>query len=125
MRKTFATTSGTGKPGPGKQELIKISKAMREIVRSGQADNINDAIKEFVYRPQGHSELKSIHEWNKAGKRVIKGSKALLLWSAPITRRSRQPGATPGSDAEDSEYRFWNVCYLFSNLQVEEGSVKS
>jgi hypothetical protein len=124
MENMYATF-GTKKINPRKLELIEISKGMRELVKGGQADNINDAIKEFVYQPLGHNELKSIHEWNKAGKRVKKGSKALLLWSAPITRRCKQPEAMPRGSGEDAEYQFWNVCYLFSNLQVEDGKIKS
>jgi hypothetical protein len=107
------------KINPRKLELIELSKHMRELVKTGQADSINDAIKQFVYEPNGHKVLKTLQEWNKEGKRIVKGSKALLLWSAPIKGKIKKDENEEST--EDEAYKFWNVCYLFSNIQIEGG----
>lgn len=108
---------------PKKAELIELSKPMRELLKLGEVNTINEALKKYVYEPQGHTDLKTLHEWNKEGKRIKKGSKALLLWSSPLKGKARQEEEAKNNQAdetEDKEYQFWNICYLFSNMQVED-----
>lgn len=119
MEKTTNTHNGK-KINERKLQLIELSKEMRGLVKLGQAESINDALKKFVYQPAGHTVLKTLKEWNEEGKKIIKGSHALLLWSAPLKGKVKQEKESTAQNeaTEDEEYKFWNVCYLFSNLQI-------
>lgn len=126
MEKKDAANNKGKKPNEKKLQLIAISKKMRELVKLGKAESINEALKKFVYAPAGHTDLKTLKEWNEEGKKVKKGSQALLVWSSPIKGKKHldskeKPTESPQS-SEDEEFSFWNICYLFSNLQVEQSS---
>jgi hypothetical protein len=73
-----------------------------------------------LYLQNGHSELKTLYQWNEAGKRVKKGEKALMLWARPkkipIPNQSEQTETTDTKDEMD----FFPICFVFSNLQVQE-----
>ena len=94
---------------------------------------LNYFILKYVYTPaaEGTTDFKKFNEWKKEGYTIIKGSKAFPVWSQP-TRRDRPEDDTEtaplpammenadGSEIESTHQgreRF-NMCYLFSNLQV-------
>jgi hypothetical protein len=52
-------------------------------------------------------------EWKKKGYNVMKGSKGYQFWSSPIKTEKTKP------DGETAEAKYFKVCYLFTNLQVE------
>lgn len=96
---------------------------------------LNYFILKYVYAPaeEGTTEFKKFNEWKQEGFTIIKGSKAFPVWSQPTKREKKEEdGDTPrpaavslmenadGSEGEKTRYereRF-NMCYLFSNLQV-------
>lgn len=99
---------------------------------------LNYFILNFVYAPaeEGTTEFEKFNEWKNEGYTIIKGSKAYPVWSQPTKREKKEqdgetastPAPTPalmenadGAGEEDSthgERERFNMCYLFSNLQV-------
>ena len=64
-----------------KRNFLKgLSRPIQQLVKEGAFQTVNEGLKE-IYADEGHTELKSINQWNKSGKKVIKGEKALLLIS--------------------------------------------
>ncbi|MDR2065440.1 MAG: hypothetical protein LBP85_07020 [Prevotellaceae bacterium] len=104
----------TDKINERRAELKELSKHLRILIKEGAIDSINEGLKE-TYRNSGHTELNTLKQWNKSGKLVKKGEKALLLWGQPkrVERVSEET-------AEADEFDFWPVCYVFSNKQVTE-----
>ena len=100
---------------------------------------LNYFILNFVYAPaeEGTTEFKKFNEWKNEGCTIKKGSKAFPVWSQPTSRDKKKeqdgetasaPAPTPalmenadGAGEEGSthgERERFNMCYLFSNLQV-------
>ncbi|WP_255349822.1 hypothetical protein [Dysgonomonas sp. HGC4] len=100
-----------------REKLKKLSKPLKKKVEKGTIENINQGLK-ALYSKQGHTELKTLSEWNKAGYSVIKGEHALLLWGKKKTRPNTDENA-----ATDS-YKFNPICFVFSQLQVKKREVK-
>jgi len=98
---------------------------------------LNYFILNFVYAPaeEGTTEFKKFNEWKNEGCTIKKGSKAFPVWSQPTSRdkKKEQDGETEsapqpammenangednGEESRSGRERF-NMCYLFSNLQV-------
>jgi hypothetical protein len=98
---------------------------------------LNYFILNFVYAPaeEGTTEFKKFNEWKQEGCTIKKGSKAFPVWSQPTSRdkKKEQDGETAsapapammenangednGEESHSGRERF-NMCYLFSNLQV-------
>ena len=103
-----------------------------------ESQPLNYFILKFVYAPaeEGTTEFKKFNEWKSEGYTIIKGSKAFPVWSQPTKREKKEqdgetasaPAPTPalmenadGAGEEGStkgERERFNMCYLFSNLQV-------
>ena len=101
-----------------------------------EAQPLNYFILKYVYAPaeEGTTEFKKFNEWKNEGYTIKKGSKAFPVWSQPTKREKKEqdgenePAPTPalmenanGTGEEDStrhERERFNMCYLFSNLQV-------
>ena len=115
--------------------MIQTAKSM-EHAAFLEAQPLNYFILKFVYAPaeEGTTEFKKFNEWKNEGYTIIKGSKAFPVWSQPTKREKKEqdgesePAPTPalmenanGTGEEDStrhERERFNMCYLFSNLQV-------
>lgn len=102
-----------------KREKLKAdSAALQELVKQGHLESVNEGLI-GIYHVQGHTELKTLTEWNKAGYWVNKGEKALLLWGSKRT-------SVPRAGEENTDpYDFFPICHVFSNLQVTEKSDKN
>ena len=98
-----------------RQELKELSKLAKPLVKDGIFDTINEAIIQTVYTTDEHYEFKKFHEWKKAGKSIIKGSRGFPVWTRPIERNEAEASADH-EEKDDSTY--WGICYLFSNAQV-------
>lgn len=98
-----------------KRNFLKgLSRPIQQLVKIGAYDTVNEGLKE-IYSEDGHTDLKTIHQWNKAGKQVIKGEKALLLWGKPKTFE-----AVNADTSEIDELDFYPICFVFSQKQVTE-----
>ena len=118
-----------------REMMIQTAKSM-EHAAFLEAQPLNYFILKFVYAPaeEGTTEFKKFNEWKQEGYTIKKGSKAFPVWSQPTKGEKKaqegenEPAPTPalmenanGTGEEDStrhERERFNMCYLFSNLQV-------
>lgn len=105
----------TRKTNPKREELKKLSAGLKQLVKVGAIPTINEGLKE-IYKESGHHELKTLRQWNRDGKKVVKGEKALLLWGSP--RKIDLKKTEQSEEAEEMD--FYPICYVFSNKQVEQ-----
>lgn len=99
-----------------RKELKQISAPFLALKKEGAIESINGELKK-LYAEQGHTELKTLRQWNKDNKRVKKGEHSILLWGRPkaINKKGEQ-----APTSEENEDTFFPICFLFSNLQVED-----
>lgn len=93
-------------------KLKELSKMVKPLVEGGEYPTVNEAIKEAVIMEENPEikQLNTFDQWKKKGFSVKKGEKAFLLWGRPRT--------VPQGE-ENDEFKFWPLCYIFSNLQVQ------
>jgi hypothetical protein len=103
--------------------LKSLSKGLNVLVKEGTIDSINEGLS-GIYAENGHSELKTIYQWNSEGKRVKKGETAFLLWGKP-QKYTRNHSNQTRENKETKETDFYPLCYVFSNLQVEKANDKN
>lgn len=101
-------------------ELKELSKPFKKLVEIGEISTINEGLI-ALYAEQGHEKLKTLKQWNKEGKSVIKGEHALLLWGKPKAINKPEP-KTESTEAEEETSDFYPICFVFSALQVQERS---
>jgi hypothetical protein len=100
-----------------RKRLIELSKALKALVNEGACETINEALIQTYMEDNPEIEkFKTFNKWKEEGKKIIKGSKAYLLWGKPV--KSKQSA----SDDEEEEYSFFPLSYVFSNTQVESPS---
>ena len=125
-----------------REMMIQTAKSM-EHAAFLEAQPLNYFILKFVYAPaeEGTTEFKKFNEWKQEGYTIKKGSKAFPVWSQPTKREKKaqegenEPAPTPalmenanGTGEEDStrhERERFNMCYLFSNLQVTRRDINA
>lgn len=96
--------------------LKKLSQPLQLLVKESALSSVNDGLK-AIYAQSGHTQLKTLKQWNKEGKSIAKGSHAFCLWGAPKQREEQQEEA---KDEASDAMSFYPVCFVFSNLQVYE-----
>lgn len=101
-----------------RQELRALSAPLKELVKIGAIESVNEGLKE-IYADKGHTELKTVKQWNKAGKRIKKGEKALLLWGKP-----KKIDLKKKDEKETEEAQYYPICFVFSKNQVHETETK-
>lgn len=110
------------------REALKIlSQQVKPLVKEGAYDYINEALIECIYKTDGHEEFNTLPQWNKRGYKVIKGSRAFLVWGSPkeMSKEQQAEAAKAAEQSEEDETdNFWPLCYLFSNLQVEPAEAR-
>lgn len=119
-----------------RDKMINEAKSMAQAMFL-ESQPLNYFILNFVYAPaeEGTTEFKKFNEWKQEGCTIKKGSKAFPVWSQPTSRdkKKEQDGETAsapapammenangednGEESRSGRERF-NMCYLFSNLQV-------
>lgn len=101
-----------------KREILKgLSKPLQELVKLNKIESVNNGLI-AIYREDGHAELKTLKQWNKEGKRVKKGQKALCLWGRPKEKEEKEK-ETDNSTTENEDLTFYPLCFVFSNQQVQ------
>lgn len=104
--------------------LRGLSKPIQALVKEDALQSVNEGLK-LIYGEEGHEDLKTIRQWNKEGKRVKKGEKALLLWGSPRVKEvENKEKAETGENGEVDELSFFPICYVFSQKQVQEAETK-
>ena len=109
---------------PKKMELIALSEQVRELVEAGMYSCVNEAVTDMFYCRDGHEEFYTFAQWLDYGKCVKKGEKAFVVWSSPRQGKRNKTAEANASPAESEDplnkYEFFGLCYLFSNLQVDD-----
>ena len=102
-----------------REELKALSNPFKVLLKEGAIDTINEGLV-AMYAEEGHRNLKTLKQWNKEGKQVIKGEHACLIWGTPkkINRGEQPEQAT--EPTEENEDNFFPICFLFSEKQVQE-----
>ena len=83
--------------------------------------NVNSCLRCFIYGKE-HATYMGYKEWKNEGYQVKKGSKAFMFWARPLPNIKREKALKEGRepDKEEDEFRYFPLCYLFSNKQVEK-----
>jgi len=83
---------------------------------------LNVIITKHIYAKEtGATEFRKFKEWKDDGYNIIKGSKGYPVWSVPMQRESKMTVEKEGEKEEKTFHtEHYNMCYLFSNLQVEK-----
>jgi len=88
-----------------------MSAAAKLLVAQGAHSSINEAIIS-MYRNEVHHTFNTYNQWKEKGYQVRKGESAFLVWARPL-------GAHEEQEAEQINSKFFPVCFLFSNAQVD------
>ena len=94
-----------------RRKLQALSLLAKALVERGRVESINEGLK-FLYKSDGHEELKTFKQWKESGQTVKKGEKGLMLWAKPLHVLKEEP-------KEEGESAYFPVMYVFSNLQIE------
>jgi hypothetical protein len=109
----------------GKRELIELSGSLKTAQEFNQLPKqfencvtTNDLLKVYYSEKSEmfSPEMKTFNQWKQEGKIVRKGEHGFKFWTAPIKAKGNVEieGTT-----EEKKYSFFNVCYLFSDKQVD------
>lgn len=110
------TSTPEKKTNPRREELKALSKGLDSLIKEEVYSTVNEAIIDIYYKKNGHQVFNTFMEWKELGQSVKKGEKAFVLWSSP-KKKAKQKAEAP--EGETDEYKFFGLCYVFSNLQVE------
>lgn len=77
---------------------------------------VNEMLFKILYNPKNEREFNTFDQWRKIGKRVKKGEKAVFIWGMP--RKATAKTETKTEQTLEEIYKFWPICFLFSDLQV-------
>lgn len=100
-----------------RQQLISMSKLAKMMVAEGIAESVNEALLQLYDELNEGLEFNTFWQWKEKGYKVSKGSKAFLVWGKPKKVAVAEP-----TTSEEEEFKFWPVCYLFSEKQVEKAA---
>jgi hypothetical protein len=110
-----------------RNELKALSRIVKMGMKSGAIDaaSVNDGLIQ-LYSIDGHEVFNTFYQWKALGKSIIKGSKAFAVWGSPHDAKSHSQPApmtvVTDKPEEDDEFKYWPLCYLFSNLQVTDST---
>lgn len=102
-------------------ELKTLSNGIKLLVKEGKYDTINEGLIE-LYAKNGHTNLKTLRQWNEQNMSVKKGEKALLLWGTP--KKTEKKDEQKGPDGEGKDMEFYPLCFVFSQSQVQPSAAK-
>ncbi len=92
-----------------KRTILKgLSKPLQILVKEAAIPTVNDGLK-AIYAQSGHTELKTLKQWNKEGRSIKKGSHALCLWGVPKKVETTQVEEAQGED--NDPMNFYPICF--------------
>jgi hypothetical protein len=97
-----------------REHLSSLSREVKQLVATGEYNNINEALLSIYKEQTGAKEFNTFWNWKNEGYQIKKGEKAFLIWSKPRNLKTTQP------DTTKDEFKFYGLCYLFSDLQVDK-----
>ena len=95
--------------------LHEMSTAVKPLVKEGKFDTVNEAVIETFYRKNGHEEFNTFWQWKEKGYKVKRGETAFYVWAKPLGALQEERG----QETDEDSGKFFPLCFLFSNLQVE------
>lgn len=118
---------------PKREKLILLSAQASEL----REEFINNAVSEkqaefyaekplnyyllnHIYQTDGATEFNTFKQWKEQGRTIKKGSTAFAIWGQPIRPKVK----SETKEEEQDEYKYFPMCYLFSNLQLVEPEAK-
>lgn len=78
---------------------------------------INYMLLHHMYDTGGATEFNTFKQWKEKEAIVLKGSKAFAIWGQPVHEQKKKQEDTSEQNEID-KYKYFPICYLFSNLQV-------
>lgn len=100
-----------------RDELKALSKTAKLAISMGAEEKtVNEFLIE-MYTDAENQEFHRLEQWSAKGFKVKKGSKSFLVWGKPKNRQNEEAKKTTSDEDED---KFFPLCYLFSNAQVEK-----
>lgn len=99
-----------------RDKLKALSQIAKKLIATDDFTTINEAIINGIYKEENPDiiDFKTYKQWKEEGKQVKKGSKSFVIWGKPKKAQEEKP------DSEETDkYKYWPMCYLFSNLQLE------
>lgn len=109
-----------------RKQLIEVSNIAKHLQKTENLDmNINEILLKIIYDTKDCNEFNTFCQWKEKGYTIIKGSKAFLIWGQPINKQKTEKSKAEVQDTDEDEYRFFPVCYLFSDKQVFKKEVKT
>ena len=99
-----------------KRTILKgLSKPLQILVKEAAIPTVNDGLK-AIYAQSGHTELKTLKQWNKEGRSIKKGSHALCLWGVPKKVETTQVEEAQGED--NDPMNFYPICFVHWGLKI-------
>lgn len=82
---------------------------------------INYILTHHFYNTKGATEFHTFNKWKELGATIMKGEKAFTIWGQPVQPvvAAEPEQESEATDKEPDRYKFFPLCYLFSNLQVK------
>lgn len=115
---TETTTEATIKTK--KQELIELSQVAKMRQESDcEGMSINEILIDVFYTDEVNTVFHTFWDWKYKGYKIKKGAKAFLIWGRKRSSKKEAETETNTESDEANGYKFFPVCYLFSNNQVE------
>ena len=99
-----------------RDELKALSKVAKLAITMGGEERTVNEILITMYTDAENKEFQTLQQWSAKGYKVKKGSKSFLVWGKP---KNRQNEETKKTTSDEDEEKFFPLCYLFSNAQVE------
>jgi hypothetical protein len=117
---------------PKRAQLIALSNEAKELRdnMAEAAETANEALfwtsrttnymlLNHMYETEGAEEFNTFKQWKEQGATIKKGSKAFLVWGQPVGKQKAKEAQEKGQQpAEDDDYKYFPICYLFSDKQV-------
>ena len=104
------------------QDMMVIAENGMELEGFEGCERVNDFLLVMHQKSTGCEQFKTFHDWKKAGYKVKKGEKSFRVWGSPLKAKKQgeeqQPVVEEKKDIEDT-FKFWPMCSLFNENQVE------
>jgi hypothetical protein len=85
---------------------------------TGQMMSVNQGLIFHYEIKTGCKDFRTFHQWKEAGYKVKKGAESFRVWGSPIKATSKTELVEGDEPAED-KYKYWPMCCLFNESQVE------
>lgn len=75
---------------------------------------VNDLLVD-QYMEDGATDLRTFKAWKDAGRKVKKGSKAVIVWSKPKKLKAKDK-----KEEEEEEFKYFGIAHLFDISDTEK-----